>query len=94
MKILPGNAINRQYRNFRKIRNNTFNMFTANLTPAGLSAHRRDLPFTIALGALSLIWVKHLENSVNAMLPLRKPYKEILKRTVDIKMSSVFKKKP
>ena len=91
MKILPGSAVNRQYRNLRNIRNDSLKMFAANLTLAGISAYKKDLPFAVALGALSCLWVKRIEKSANAMYAIRKPYAEILKRTIDIKFSTLSK---
>ncbi len=91
MKILPGGAINRQYRNFRTMRNNSWKMFFVNTTLASISAYKKDLPFTFALGALSCLWIHKIEASINAMLPLKQAYREIEKRAIHIKIATKFK---
>ena len=55
MKILPGNAINRQYRNARKMRNKGWALMGATTTLAAITAKNKDLPFTI-INALTLFF--------------------------------------
>ena len=85
MKILPGNAINRQYKNARKMRNKGWALMGATTTLAAITAKNRDLPCTI-INAFTLFAIgKGVEFSINKMLSLRDDYNKILERTLRIK---------
>lgn len=85
MKIMPGNGIARQYKMSRKIRNRGWVMFSTSTLLAGLSAHNKDIFFTVALGGSGLLWGKVTEFAINKMLSLKEQYKPILERAKQIK---------
>lgn len=92
MKILPGNAINRKYRNARKIRNKGWALFTATTAMAAITAHNKDIPLTLLNAGGILLSGKGIERSVNKMLELRGDYYKIIERLFNIKIKSKMHK--
>lgn len=85
MKILPGNAINRQYRNAKTMRNLSVTMLSLNTTLLGITALQKDFVNTAVNGGFGLIWCKILESLLNNMANIKDDYQQILERTMQIK---------
>lgn len=92
MKIRPGNAINRQYRNARKIRNQGWAFFASTATMSAITANNKDLPLTLLNAGCTFLCGKTVEHSINKMLALREDYYKILNRLFNIKVKSKINK--
>ena len=85
MKILPGNAINRQYRNARKMRNKGWAIMAATTTLAAITAKNKDIPLTVINAGSIFVCGKAIEDIINKMLSIKADYNKILERTLRIK---------
>ena len=85
MKILPGNAINRQYRNAKNLRNKGWALMGASTALAAITAKNKDVPLTVINAGAIFVCGKGVESTINKMRSLKTDYNKIIERTLRIK---------
>ena len=88
MKVVGGNAINRQYKFLRKIKRTSLTGIGTTLPAAGACAYKQNIPGMLVSTMFCFSFIKLLEFVLNDMARIKPDYKAIVKRAKQIKAAN------